>query len=150
MWLAAHRIRTHVKDFLITTAIFFCAGIVEILTTSDNMPLAQVFALSLLFAYLLGPLHCGLIVKTDRVSVMLDVHAELTKCALKSVRYTYTRLTALETYIVVTRFVLSFFCGGRWRAPQKNATDTTQPWGLLCKPVMKMKRNIISFFCFSK
>jgi hypothetical protein len=34
------------------------------------------------------------------------------------------------------------------KGPAAQATDAPQPEGLLCNPVMKMKRKIISFFIF--
>jgi hypothetical protein len=34
------------------------------------------------------------------------------------------------------------------KGPAADVTDTRQPWGLFCNPVMKMKRKIIIFFCF--
>jgi hypothetical protein len=34
------------------------------------------------------------------------------------------------------------------KGPAAEATDAPQPWGLLCNPVMKIKRKMISFFIF--
>jgi hypothetical protein len=37
------------------------------------------------------------------------------------------------------------------KGPAAEAMEAPQPWGLLCNPVIKMKRKmIISFFNFSK
>jgi hypothetical protein len=51
----------------------------------------------------------------------------------------------MGTLKIVIMFILTH---RRQKGPAADGTDAPQPQGLLCNPVMKVKRNMISFFIF--